>query len=106
MVVFKSTLKLSLFALSLSMMMSGCILADLSKNEQSKSLYGINLSHLSLAERKELEEVIYNLSPYSRVYMLLVNMPRYGLTMRQLVNCYMIMRQWWQAVFQHRRQIH
>ena len=29
------------------------------QNEQSKSLYGINLSHLSLAERKELEEAIY-----------------------------------------------
>ncbi|HHF0189422.1 TPA: L,D-transpeptidase family protein [Haemophilus influenzae] len=59
MVVFKSTLKLSLFALSLSMMMSGCVLVGLSKNDQSKSLYGINLSHLSLAERKELEEAIY-----------------------------------------------
>lgn len=45
--MFKSTAKLSVFVLSLSMMASGCALADFVKNGQSAQLHGVDVSHLS-----------------------------------------------------------
>ena len=54
MAMFKSTAKLSVFALSLSMMTSGCALADFAKNEQSVKLHGIDVSHLSLEEKRNV----------------------------------------------------
>ena len=58
MVMFKSTAKLSVFVLSLSMMTSGCALADFVKNGQSAQLHGVDVSHLSPEERQKLEEEI------------------------------------------------
>ena len=54
----KSTAKLSVFALSLSMMTSGCALADFVKNGQSVQLHGVDVSHLSPEEKQKLEEEI------------------------------------------------
>ena len=56
--MFKSTAKLSVFALSLSMMTSGCALADFVKNGQSVQLHGVDVSHLSPEEKQKLEEEI------------------------------------------------
>ncbi|RKW37735.1 MAG: L,D-transpeptidase, partial [Moraxella sp.] len=56
--MFKSTAKLSVFALSLSMMTSGCALADFVKNGQSAQLHGVDVSHLSPEEKQKLEEEI------------------------------------------------
>lgn len=58
MAMFKSTAKLSVFALSLSMMTSGCALADFANNRQSAQLHGIDVSHLSPEEKQKLEEEI------------------------------------------------
>ena len=58
MAMFKSTAKLSVFALSLSMMTSGCALADFVKNGQSAQLHGIDVLHLSPEEKQKLEEEI------------------------------------------------
>ena len=58
MAMFKSTAKLSVFALSLSMMTSGCALADFVKNGQSVQLHGVDVSHLSPEEKQKLEEEI------------------------------------------------
>ena len=56
--MFKSSAKLSVFALSLSMMTSGCALADFVKNGQSAQLHGVDVSHLSPEEKQKLEEEI------------------------------------------------
>ena len=56
--MFKSTAKLSVFVLSLSMMTSGCALADFANNGKSAQIHGIDVSHLSPEEKQKLEEEI------------------------------------------------